>query len=102
MIDYRKGLRITNFTAEQSLSITVRDLSKLDTVMDAVMDSKLERMVDLNQIKQFTGVFGTGRALGQAIVPCSLATSERRKSTRSTGRHRKKNSTFLQNVFLGC
>jgi uncharacterized protein YggE len=39
MIDYRKGLRITNFTAEQSLSITVRDLSKLDTVMDAVISA---------------------------------------------------------------
>jgi len=37
MIDYRKGLRITNFTAEQSLSITVRDLSRLDSVMDAVI-----------------------------------------------------------------
>jgi uncharacterized protein YggE len=39
MIDYRKGLRITNFTAEQSLSITVRDLSKLDAVMDAVISA---------------------------------------------------------------
>jgi hypothetical protein len=39
MIDYRKGLRITNFTAEQSLSITVRDLSKLDSVMDAVISA---------------------------------------------------------------
>jgi uncharacterized protein YggE len=37
MIDYRKGLRITNFTAEQSLSVTVRDLSMLDAVMDAVI-----------------------------------------------------------------
>jgi uncharacterized protein YggE len=39
MIDYRKGLRITNFTAEQSLSVKVRDLSKLDDVMDAVMSA---------------------------------------------------------------
>ena len=39
MIDYRKGLRITNFTAEQSLSVTVRDLSKLDDVMDAVISA---------------------------------------------------------------
>jgi uncharacterized protein YggE len=39
MIDYRKGVRITNFTAEQSLSVTVRDLSKLDTVMDAVISA---------------------------------------------------------------
>jgi len=39
MIDYRKGLRITNFTAEQSLSIKVRDLAKLDDVMDAVMSA---------------------------------------------------------------
>jgi uncharacterized protein len=39
MIDYRKGLRITNFTAEQSLSVTVRDLSKIDTVMDSVISA---------------------------------------------------------------
>ncbi len=39
MIDYRKGLRITNFTAEQSLSVTLRDLSKLDSVMDAVISA---------------------------------------------------------------
>ncbi len=37
MIDYRKGLRITNFTGEQSLSVKVRDLSKLDDVMDTVI-----------------------------------------------------------------
>jgi len=39
MIDYRKGLRITNFTAGQSLSVTVRDLSKLDSVMDAIISA---------------------------------------------------------------
>ena len=39
MIDYRKGLRITNFTAEQSLSVEVRDLSKLDEVMEVVMSA---------------------------------------------------------------
>jgi len=39
MIDYRKGLRITNFTAGQSLSVTVRDLSKLDGVMDAIISA---------------------------------------------------------------
>ncbi len=39
MIDYRKGLRITNFTAEQSLSVTVRDISMLDAVMDAVISA---------------------------------------------------------------
>jgi len=39
MIDYRKGVRITNFTAGQSLSVTVRDLSKLDGVMDAVISA---------------------------------------------------------------
>jgi uncharacterized protein YggE len=39
MIDYRKGLRITNFTAEQSLSVKVRDLSELDDVMDAVISA---------------------------------------------------------------
>ena len=44
MIDYRKGLRITNFTAEQSLSVTVRDLSRLDTVMDAVISAGANRI----------------------------------------------------------
>jgi len=44
MIDYRKGLRITNFTAEQSLSVTVRDLSKLDAVMDAVLAAGANRI----------------------------------------------------------
>lgn len=44
MIDYRKGLRITNFTADQSLSITVRDPSKLDTVMDAVISAGANRI----------------------------------------------------------
>jgi uncharacterized protein YggE len=44
MIDYRKGLRITNFTAEQSLSVTVRDLSKLDAVMDAVLGAGANRI----------------------------------------------------------
>ena len=39
MIDYRKGLRITNFTAGQSLSVTARDLSKLDGVMDAIISA---------------------------------------------------------------
>jgi uncharacterized protein YggE len=39
LIDYRKDLRITNFTAEQSLSVKVRDLAKLDDVMDAVMSA---------------------------------------------------------------
>ncbi len=39
MIDNRKGSRITNFTAEQSLSVKVRDLSRLDDVMDAVMSA---------------------------------------------------------------
>ena len=39
MIDYRKGLRITNFTAEQSLSVKVRDLAQLDDVMDAVISA---------------------------------------------------------------
>ena len=44
MIDYRKGLRITNFTADQSLSITVRDLPKLDAVMDAVISAGANRI----------------------------------------------------------
>jgi uncharacterized protein len=44
MIDYRKGLRITNFTAEQSLSVTVRDLSRLDALMDAVITAGANRI----------------------------------------------------------
>jgi uncharacterized protein YggE len=44
MIDYRKGVRITNFTAEQSLSVTVRDLSKLDAVMDAGISAGANRI----------------------------------------------------------
>jgi uncharacterized protein YggE len=44
MIDYRKGLRITNFTAEQTLSVTVRDLSKLDAVMDAGISAGANRI----------------------------------------------------------
>ncbi len=44
MIDYRKGLRITNFTADQSLSVTIRDLSKLDIVMDAVISAGANRI----------------------------------------------------------
>lgn len=47
MIDYKKGLRITNFTAEQSLSITVRDLSKLDSVMDAVISAGANRIAGI-------------------------------------------------------
>jgi uncharacterized protein YggE len=44
MIDYRKGLRITNFTATQSLSVTVRNLSELDRVMDAIMSTGANRI----------------------------------------------------------
>jgi uncharacterized protein YggE len=44
MIDYRKGVRIVNFTAEQSLSVKVRDLSKLDDVMDAVIAAGANRI----------------------------------------------------------
>lgn len=39
MINYRKGTRITSFTAEQSLTVRVGDLSRLDGVMDAVMSA---------------------------------------------------------------
>jgi len=39
MIDYRKGVRITNFTAGQSLSVTLHDLSKLDAVLDAIISA---------------------------------------------------------------
>ena len=39
MIDYRKGIAHYQFTAEQSLSVKVRDLSKLDDVMDTVISA---------------------------------------------------------------
>ncbi len=39
MIDYQKGMRITNVTAEQSLSVKLRDIAKLDDVMDAVVSA---------------------------------------------------------------
>ena len=39
MIDYRNKVRITNFTAEQSLSVKLRDIAKLDDVMDAVVSA---------------------------------------------------------------
>jgi hypothetical protein len=41
---YQKQVRINNFTATQSLSITIRDLSKLDSVMDAVMSAGANRI----------------------------------------------------------
>ena len=41
---YEKHVRINNFTATQSLSVTVRDLSKLDGVMDAVMSAGANRI----------------------------------------------------------
>jgi uncharacterized protein YggE len=41
---YQKQVRINNFTATQSLSVTVRDLSKLDSVMDAVMSAGANRV----------------------------------------------------------
>lgn len=44
MIDYRNGVRITNFTAEQSLSVKLRDISKLDDVMDAVIAAGANRI----------------------------------------------------------
>jgi hypothetical protein len=34
-----------------------------------ISDSKLERLVDLNRIKQFTGVFGTWSGLGPGNSP---------------------------------
>jgi hypothetical protein len=36
---YEKHVRINNFTATQSLSVTIGDLSHLDNVMDAVMSA---------------------------------------------------------------
>jgi uncharacterized protein len=41
---YQKQVRINNFTATQSLSITIRDLTKLDAVMDAVMSAGANRI----------------------------------------------------------
>lgn len=41
---YQKQVRINNFTATQSLSVTIRDLSKLDAVMDAVMSAGANRI----------------------------------------------------------
>ena len=44
MIDYSHGLHISNFTAEQSLAVKVRDISKLDDVMDAVVAAGANRI----------------------------------------------------------
>ena len=41
---YEKHVRINNFTATQSLSVTIRDLSHLDNVMDAVMSAGANRI----------------------------------------------------------
>ena len=41
---YQKQVRVNNFTASQSLSVTVRELSKLDAVMDAVMSAGANRI----------------------------------------------------------
>jgi len=41
---YQKQVRINHFTATQSLSVTVRDLAKLDGVMDAVMSAGANRI----------------------------------------------------------
>jgi len=41
---YEKRVRINNFTATQSLSVTIHDLSHLDNVMDAVMSAGANRI----------------------------------------------------------
>jgi len=41
---YEKRVRINNFTATQSLSVTIRDLSHLDNVMDVVMSAGANRI----------------------------------------------------------
>jgi uncharacterized protein len=41
---YQKQVRINNFTATQTLSVTIRDLSKLDAVMDSVMSAGANRI----------------------------------------------------------
>ena len=35
--DYRKGVRISYFVAEQTMSIALRDIQKLDTVLDSLI-----------------------------------------------------------------
>ncbi len=35
--DYRKGMQISTFSAEQSLTIKLRDISKIDDVLDALI-----------------------------------------------------------------
>jgi uncharacterized protein YggE len=35
--DYRKGMRISYFAAEQTMSVTVRDLSKLDALLESLI-----------------------------------------------------------------
>ena len=41
---YEKHVRINNFTATQSLSVTIRDLAHLDSVMDTVMSAGANRI----------------------------------------------------------
>jgi uncharacterized protein len=41
---YAKHVRINAFTASQALSVTIRDLSQLDRVMDAVMSAGANRI----------------------------------------------------------
>jgi uncharacterized protein YggE len=35
--DYRKGMRISYFVAEQTLAVTVRDLARLDSLLESVI-----------------------------------------------------------------
>lgn len=44
MLDYRNGVHISNFTAEQTLSVKLRDISKLDDAMDAVVSAGVNRI----------------------------------------------------------
>jgi len=37
--DYRRGGRLTGFAAQQTLSVTVRDLAKLDSLLEALIQS---------------------------------------------------------------
>ncbi len=41
---HRKGVRITWFIAEQTLSVTVRDLTKLDALLEALLKSGVNRI----------------------------------------------------------
>jgi uncharacterized protein YggE len=42
--DYRKGMRISYFVAAQTMTVTVRDLAKLDSILESVVKSGANRV----------------------------------------------------------